>query len=66
MAYQLPQECQVCGDLIQLATPRQGKLEWVCEDCWDDDPSYKDHSVTNKPGRSDRQYHGGQFNRGEW
>ena len=62
--------CQECGELIPCAIPRDehnGIAVYICEECFE-----PHHIPPNSGGmghaaeKTDMDYHGGLFNRGEW
>ena len=63
--------CQECGELIPNATPREGStakhIIYVCEACWEPwliPPN--SGGMGSAAEKTDMDYHGGLFNRGEW
>ena len=64
--------CSICGEWITWPTNYGCELAaltvYVCSDCNGETKRLMQLSKrkTNAPGRSDREYHGGQFNAGEW
>lgn len=58
--------CEVCGEWIPHPVPRDGG-SIVCHECYGEKDELMRWSGGAESGEAaDRQYHGGQFNRGEW
>jgi hypothetical protein len=68
-----PQHCQSCGELMPNAVMRFTKdaegVErpggYFCVDCYGEGRCPQGAN-TDHGSAADRQYHGGQFHRGEW
>jgi len=64
-----PKNCEVCGELIGHAVVRDPPLAghiYVCVDCCDDDGPRKFGINRDEGAKTDMQYHGGLYHRGEW
>ncbi len=61
--------CSTCREPIRV---EQAHGKHTCADCKIDgghierSRDQRDRKITTRGGAADRQYHGGQFNRGEW